>query len=656
VSRSDDRNAASPSAATTDQRTAVVLCALPVEYQAMQAHLTEVRNEDHQAGTRFKVGQLANGHWRVALARTGPGNVDAAVLAERAISRFHPQVILCVGVAGALHDDLRLGDVVVAVRVHAYHGGTAAKDFHARPRTWDAPHRLVQLAYDLDPQVGQQAWLPPAPMLPPRVHFRPIATGEVVLNSRDSALFAQLRQHQNDAAAIEMEGAGIAQAAHLNGALDALVIRGISDAADEAKLAADRAGWQRRAAVNAAAFAAALLAELASSAPAAVSRAGQAAGEVPQPRGARQRAYIQQKTAGFVGRDFAFDEFSAFRDAHACGTMIVEGVPGTGKTSLLAEEARRRNWPAHFNIRAQGISGPDSFLRSLYEQLSERYQLRVAPPGAGDYADGRYLDRLLLATADLLQPREQLVIVVDALDEADVASPYHNPLFLPTALQAGIFLLVSRRSHTAPLKSDGPWTLVDLMAHRADSRRDAAAFIQASLARPAVAARLSGEADLDAIAADLLEHSQLNFMYLLYVLRDIEHGRMPAQGLRALPDGLTDYYERHLERMLARGAEADFSLRTIYTLAGLHEPVTASLLARALQVTELDVVRLLKDWAQFLEIARVRSTVTYCFYHQDFCDFLLQEETVRAAGVNLGEINSTRSRRLIAGLGVDLEE
>ena len=378
--------------------------------------------------------------------------------------------------------------------------------------------------------------------------------------------------------------------------------------------------------------------------------------DVAEPPRARQLAYIRQKTAGFVGRDFAFDEFKAFRDTHACGHIIVEGMPGTGKTSLLAEETRRRNWPAHFNIWAQGISGTDSFFRSLYEQLSQRYNVRVDPPGTSDYRAGQYLDHLLQDTAELLRPREQLVIVVDALDEADPQSPGHHPLFLPTALPAGIFLLVSKRSHTAPLKPDGSWTLVDLMAHRADSRRDVAAFIRASLARPEVAVRLNVTADLDSIAADLLEHSQLNFMYLFYVLRDIENGRMHADDLRSLPDGLTEYYKRHLRRMLAKGTEADFSLRAIYTLAGLREPVTASLLAQALEVTELHVVRLLKDWAQFLEIASVHDTLTYCFYHQDFCDFLLQEETVRAAGVNPGEIDSTAGRRLIRGLGLDLED
>ena len=50
------------------------------------------------------------------------------------------------GVAGALKDDVLAGDVVVATRVDAYQGGNAAKDFLARPRTWDADYRLEQRA------------------------------------------------------------------------------------------------------------------------------------------------------------------------------------------------------------------------------------------------------------------------------------------------------------------------------------------------------------------------------------------------------------------------------------------------------------------------------------------------------------------------------
>jgi nucleoside phosphorylase len=242
---------------------AVVLSALNVEYLAVRSYLTGLNQREHPAGTRFEVGDLADAGWQVALAATGPGNVGAAVIAERAISLLRPDVVLCVGVAGSLKENVKLGDVVVATRVDAYHGGTAAEDFLARPRTWPAPHRLDQLARELDRTGSWRRRLPPeADGRTPAVHFRPIAAGEVVLDSRQAALFAQLRLHHNDAAAIEMEGAGIAQAAHFNDSLPALVIRGISDQADGSKLAADRDGWQQRASVNAAAFAVCLLENL----------------------------------------------------------------------------------------------------------------------------------------------------------------------------------------------------------------------------------------------------------------------------------------------------------------------------------------------------------------------------------------------------------
>lgn len=65
----------------------------------------------------------------------------------------------------------------------------------------------------------------------------------------------------NDALAIEMEAAGVAQAGHLNGAPVAIV-RGISDRADGTKTSAEDRNWQPRAAANAAAFAIRLAVEL----------------------------------------------------------------------------------------------------------------------------------------------------------------------------------------------------------------------------------------------------------------------------------------------------------------------------------------------------------------------------------------------------------
>ncbi|GIH95909.1 5'-methylthioadenosine/S-adenosylhomocysteine nucleosidase [Planobispora siamensis] len=241
----------------------VILTALDLEYQAVRGHLTDLCVHRHTAGTRFELGRLDGDGRRVALGLVGKGNHPAAVITERAIAEFSPSALLFVGVAGALWPGIGLGDVVVATHVYAYHGGTSEDDgLKARPRVWEIDHETDQIARHL---YRTQSWIRhlPAGTAVPAVRFGPIAAGEVVQDSAISAHARWVRQTYNDALAIEMESAGVAQAAHHNRSLPMAVVRGISDRADGTKTATDGRNWQPKAAANAAAFAVALARELA---------------------------------------------------------------------------------------------------------------------------------------------------------------------------------------------------------------------------------------------------------------------------------------------------------------------------------------------------------------------------------------------------------
>lgn len=241
---------------------ALVLTAIPVEHVTMREHLHDVQEQVHRAGTIFVLGLLSNSPWRVVLTKTGQGNPRAAAITERAISHYDPDVVMLVGVAGRLHDDLALGDVVVAKKVYAIHKGIEDDDGHRpRPETWWPHDGHVERA---DRIAASGVWhdvLPDQLRSGAKAVVRPIASGEVVLNSVQSPLAQMIRQNFDDAAAIEMEGAGVALASQLNES-PTIVVRGISDYADGQKEAADRAGWQQCAARNAAAFAVTLLAHL----------------------------------------------------------------------------------------------------------------------------------------------------------------------------------------------------------------------------------------------------------------------------------------------------------------------------------------------------------------------------------------------------------
>lgn len=227
----------------------VMLTAFNLEYEAVRRKLVDIEVQLHERGTRFEVGTLEGTTCRVALALTGKGNNPAATLVERAVHQFSPVAVMFVGVAGALWGT-PLGDVVVATHVYAYHGGTSEDDgMKARPRVWEISHEIAQLAAHL---ARADEWSER-----PKVHFGAVAAGEIVQNSRISHEARWIREHYNDAIAIEMEAAGVAQAGHLSGSPVA-VIRGISDRADGTKATDEDRVWQPVAAANAAAFAAQL--------------------------------------------------------------------------------------------------------------------------------------------------------------------------------------------------------------------------------------------------------------------------------------------------------------------------------------------------------------------------------------------------------------
>lgn len=208
---------------------AVILTALPVEYLAVQSHLSNLKEEMHAQGTIYERGKFAsNGQeWEVGIVETGAGNAGAALEAERAIAYFKPDILFFVGIAGGIKDVV-IGDVVAATKVYGYESGKVGEQFSTRPAVGQSAYALVQRARS---EARKEEWLQRLRNLTtqPRVFIAPIAAGEKVVASRESDLFQFLRTSYNDAVAVEMEGFGFLSAAFAYPEIKAIVIRGISD-------------------------------------------------------------------------------------------------------------------------------------------------------------------------------------------------------------------------------------------------------------------------------------------------------------------------------------------------------------------------------------------------------------------------------------------
>ena len=241
---------------------AVILTALPVEYLAVRAQLSDLREDIHPQQTIYERGRFVSlkQNWDIGIVEIGTGNPTAAMETERAIAYFQPDVILFVGVAGGIKD-VEIGDVVAATEVYGYEFGRAKATFSSRTKTRASNYGLEQRAKMEARKSDWMQWLASVPVPPPRVFVAPIAAGEKVVASTQSEVFRFLRSNCGDAIAVEMEGFGFLAAVRANKKVDAIVIRGISDLID-GKADADRVRSQEIASRHASAFAFQMLSKL----------------------------------------------------------------------------------------------------------------------------------------------------------------------------------------------------------------------------------------------------------------------------------------------------------------------------------------------------------------------------------------------------------
>ncbi len=356
------------------------------------------------------------------------------------------------------------------------------------------------------------------------------------------------------------------------------------------------------------------------------------------------QSIIADKTEGFVGRKFVFDAIEEFLQKQPNGYFIIEADPGVGKSAILAEYVRRTGCVAYFNVRSQGITAASEFLKSVCTQLIERYNLQYPKELHPDNTrDGNFLSRLLdeIVRAN---PALRLVIAVDALDEVDLKSQTDgaNVLYLPASLPNGVYFIVTKRPTPLPLvvNKQKPF---DLMQYQAESLEDVQTYIrQRTNHSPSLQEWISsrGLAEEEFVTT-LGEKSDRNFMYLRYVLPEIECGAYQDLNIENLPEGLEQYYYQHWQHMgMTAKPLPRTKIKIVYVLAEAIKPVSGQMICEFIGEDLFTVQEVLDDWNQFLREQRIEGQTRYSIYHASFKDFLHRQDIVQMAGVALQNINA----------------
>jgi adenosylhomocysteine nucleosidase len=91
-----------------------VIGAMEEEVELLKSALGQVETFE-RAGNTFYIGELH--HTRIVLLQSGIGKVNAAIGTTLLISRYDPLCLINTGSAGAVFEDLEVGDVIISTQV-----------------------------------------------------------------------------------------------------------------------------------------------------------------------------------------------------------------------------------------------------------------------------------------------------------------------------------------------------------------------------------------------------------------------------------------------------------------------------------------------------------------------------------------------------------
>ena len=197
-----------------------IICAMTEERDALLKLMKDVRTK--KAERLFYKGKVLNNEYylgnigdrEVVLTRCGVGKVYATMITAMLIEKFKPELVINLGCAGSLNENVHVGDVVLADRI---------ADWEFDVPGWERSVDSVEVSYKCEDRVLKTFRKIRSSL---KLHCGPIVSADTFIYKKSQ--IKTIKRYFPEALCGEMEGSAVAGTCYAHG-ISFAVIRSISD-------------------------------------------------------------------------------------------------------------------------------------------------------------------------------------------------------------------------------------------------------------------------------------------------------------------------------------------------------------------------------------------------------------------------------------------
>ncbi len=326
--------------------------------------------------------------------------------------------------------------------------------------------------------------------------------------------------------------------------------------------------------------------------------------------------FIEDKTQNFVGRQNTISHILRWIDTHKAGYLLIEGLPGTGKSSIAAVLNRKQlieslfefstpgkttehNTPViehpgkilnqmrvlpYFIQRNDASTLPHKFLTVMQNMLAHIQHKKFRAKGDNEELQDKFTENMKAAARILSQSNEKLIFLIDGLDETLSVNGEENSganilhIIKKTGLPENTYFIFTSR----------PRREIDEFYHSLDRQKRRKLSI-GGLSEGEIREYLYesvSKYDLDeSYVKKVIEKSEGNPLYLTLLIAQLREGSKELNRPDTIPETIHEVYESTIHHIFAQDsktlqvllllsiARENLSIETIGKILGINDTI-----------------------------------------------------------------------------------